>query len=329
MKNIALCFDHTDEQPGLRDASNTELLFRLLDDTDQLTWYHSGTGRRYGRRITPGRRADAVSEARAAIVEAYRFLGEAWDPGDRIFVFGGGEGGHRAGELATLLGTVGLLPAHSDDVLDYALATYVLPRTARTPQDWRHIRVLAAQLFGDRDPAVPVRFVGLWNATATPGTKQRMGPLPTVQAGRHAVAVEGGRHTIRYCEHLDEVWFRGSGADITGGTGACWPLADIALDWMLDGAAAAGLRVFDHSSCPTDLDALAGTAPVIGRCRPPLDAKVHASVELYLRSHPHYWRRLPARIEWTDVDWLARGERLVHTPVPVTMPRDVLTALAS
>ncbi|MUL81529.1 MULTISPECIES: DUF2235 domain-containing protein [unclassified Mycolicibacterium] len=328
MKNIALCFDHTDEHPGLRDASNTEMLFRLLDDTDQLTWYHSGTAMRHGRRITPGRRGDSVSEARAAIVEAYRFLGDAWDPGDRIFVFGGGEGGHRAGELATLLGTVGLLPAHSDDVLEYALATYVLPRTARTPQDWRQIRVLAAQLFGDRDPAVPVRFVGLWNATATPGTKQRMGPLPTVESGRHAVAVDGGRRTIP-CGSLDEVWFRGARCDITGGTGACWPLADIALDWMLDGAIAAGLRVLDRSACPTDLDALAGTAPVVGRCRPPLDAKVHASVEVYLRSHPQYWRRLPARIEWADIEWLARGERLVHTPVTVPVQRDFLTAIAS
>lgn len=329
VKNIVLCFDHTDEHPGLRDASNTEMLFRLLDGTEQLIWYHSGASTRPGRRITPGRRGDAVSEARAAIVEAYRFLGDAWDPGDRIFLFGGGEGGHRAGELATLLGTVGLLPAHSDDVLDYALATYVLPRTARTPQDWRQIRVLAAQLFGDRDPAVPVRFVGLWNATATPGTKHHMGPLPTVESGRHAVAVDGGRRTMRYPESLDEVWFRGSRGDVIGGTGACWSLADIALDWMLDGAIAAGLQVHDHGACPTDLDALAGTAPAIGRRRAPLDAKVHASVEVYLRSHPHYWRRLPARIEWTDVEWLARGERLVHTPVTEAVQRDILTAVAS
>lgn len=328
VKNIVLCFDHTDEHPELRDASNAEMLFRLLADTDQLTWYHGGTGGRPGRRLTPGRREQSVGEARAAIVEAYRFLGDAWDPGDQIFVFGGGEGGHRAGELATLLGTVGLLPAHSDAVLDYALATYVLPRTARTPQDWRQIRVLAAQLFGDRDPAVPVRFVGLWNATATPGAKQRMGPLPTVESGRHAVAVDGGRHTMR-CDNLDEVWFRGARCDITGGAGACWPLADITLDWMLDGAIAAGLRVRERSTCPTDLDALAGTAPVIGRCRPPLDARVHASVEVYLRSHPHYWRRLPARIEWVDIEWLARGERLVHTPVTVPVQRDILTALAS
>ncbi|MDH6197969.1 uncharacterized protein (DUF2235 family) [Mycobacterium frederiksbergense] len=329
MKNIVLCFDHTDDRSGPRDATNTGMVFRLLDGADQLSWYHRGAATRHGRGLTPGRRRDSVSEARAAIGEAYRFLGDAWDPGDRIFVFGGGEGGHRAGELATLLGTVGLLPTHSDDVLDYALDTYVLPRTARTAQDWKQLRVLAAQLFGDRDPALPVQFVGLWNAIATPGTKHRMGPLPTVEAGRHAMAVDGGRRVMRYREGLEEVWFRGSGSDVTGSPGACWPLADIALDWMLDGATAAGLQIRDQCTCPTDLDAMAGTAPAIGRCRVPLDAKVHASVEVYLRSHPHYWRRLPARIEWADVEWLARGERLVPTPVAAPVHREIFDAIAS
>jgi len=43
----------------------------------------------------------------------------------------------------------------------------------------------------------------------------------------------------------------------------------------------------------------------------PADAVVHASVESYLRAHPAYWRRLPARVEWADPDWVARSERLV------------------
>lgn len=49
----------------------------------------------------------------------------------------------------------------------------------------------------------------------------------------------------------------------------------------------------------------------------PQDARVHASVDLYMRAHPQYWRRLPARIEWADVEWLARGERLMHAPAPL------------
>ncbi len=45
--------------------------------------------------------------------------------------------------------------------------------------------------------------------------------------------------------------------------------------------------------------------------RPPVDAAVHASVEVDLQAHPEYWRRLPARIVWADADWIARAERRV------------------
>ena len=41
-------------------------------------------------------------------------------------------------------------------------------------------------------------------------------------------------------ESIEEVWFRRAHCDITGGSGACWPVANITLDLMLDGAVEAG-----------------------------------------------------------------------------------------
>lgn len=330
MKNIVLCFDHTDEQPGSVDATNTQVLFGLLDGSDQLSWYHSGASPQRGARRSVRRRGVAVSEARAAIVEAYDFLRSSWEPGDRLFLFGGGYGGHRACELAALLGTMGLLPSRSDDLLDYALATFVLPRTARTAQDWQRVRTLASQLLGDDESTVPVRFLGMWDAKAIPGPRGSAALLSNVETGRHAVAVGGGRRAMRRDNRLDEVWFRGAHCDIAGGARACWPLADIALDWMLDGAIGAGLQVRERESSPSDIDALAGSAQTFAIRRPPLDARVHASVEVYLRSHPQYWRRLPARIEWADTDWLSRGERLVPAAVETPVEEEeILTAAAS
>jgi hypothetical protein len=57
---------------------------------------------------------------------------------------------------------------------------------------------------------------------------------------------------------------------------------------------------------------------------------VHASVDVYLRAHPEYWRRLPAHVVWADTDWLARSERLVDAG-PLTAPVEpvVLVAVAS
>jgi hypothetical protein len=57
---------------------------------------------------------------------------------------------------------------------------------------------------------------------------------------------------------------------------------------------------------------------------------VHASVNIYLRAHPEYWRRLPAHVIWADMDWLARSERLVHAePTTARVVPEVLAAAAS
>ena len=59
-------------------------------------------------------------------------------------------------------------------------------------------------------------------------------------------------------------------------------------------------------------------------------ALVHASVDVYLRAHPEYWRRLPAHVVWADPDWLARGERLVQAePVAAPVEAPELAAAAS
>ena len=142
-------------------------------------------------------------------------------------------------------------------------------------------------------------------------------------AGRHAVAVDGRHgphHLVSSPECVDEVWFRGAHCDIAGGPGACWPLADIALDWMLDGAIQAGVTARNASYCeapaPSECDALAGSARTISLRRLPASPLVHASVDIYLRANPEYWRRLPAHVVWADTDWLARSERLVPAGPP-------------
>ena len=168
--------------------------------------------------------------------------------------------------------------------------------------------------------------------------------LGNVVTGRHAVAIDGGAGPFGECrvgadDHtIEEVWFRGAHCDVVGGPNAYWPLADITLDWMLDGVVKAGAIVADtdlqRTPAPTELDALAEGARSLRFRKVPDDALVHASVEVYLRAHPDYWRRLPARIVWSDLDWAARAERM---PWPDTAPvreveldePDALAAVAS
>ncbi|OBF32979.1 hypothetical protein A5724_20325 [Mycobacterium sp. ACS1612] len=328
MKNIVLCFDRV-----RRDATNAEALLKLLDESDaQLNWYHSGTPVHPQSNVDRLRyRRNAAQETRATIADAYEFLVDNWDRGDRIYLFGVGRGAYCARALTRLLGTVGLLP----DLMDYVLAAYSVPRTHRDPQDWRRLTKLAASLTGCPQTGVPVQFLGLWDMISVPDRHPSGVPLTNVVDGRHAVAIDGrlgGAHLVSSPDCVEEVWFRGAHCDIAGGSGACWALADIALDWVLDGAVRAGVAMRDPSQsdapAPTQYDALAGSARTLSLRRPPADALVHASVDIYLRAHPEYWRRLPSHVVWADVDWLARSERLVHTE-PAAQARQAEFAAAA
>ncbi|WP_082680771.1 T6SS phospholipase effector Tle1-like catalytic domain-containing protein [Mycolicibacterium novocastrense] len=316
MKKLVLCFDRTRGYPEPQTATNAHRLFRLLDDVpDQLTWYHPGAITSPGKTLRPFRAA--ADDARGAIAEAYRFLVDSWEPGDPIYLFGVGRGGYCAQTLTRLLSTVGVLP----ELTDFVLGAYALPKTGRDQQDWTRVTQIASRLDQQREIPVPVRFLGIWDAVSIPGLTRRSmpAPMPNVESGRHAVAIDGRpgeRLTTSASQRIEEVWFRGAHCDVAGGPGACIPLAEISFDWMLDGALSAGLSISDERMdtlpAPGQYDALAETAHTVSLRKLPDNAAVHSSVELYLRERPQYWKRLPTRVTWSDLDWAARGERLVH-----------------
>lgn len=285
MTNIVLSFG--EERP-----SNVTALCAMLEDTQSI-WC----------RDVPRRRRAASDEARIAIGEGYRQLLRVWQPGDEIFVFGAGRGAACAQALSRLLGTIGVLDG---ELIDYMLATYAVPRTPRSGDDWRSIVAVAAGLTEQPDLAVPVRFLGLWDATSTRGTA---GPVAVIE-GRHAIAIDGGP-PLQRVDGVEEVWFRGTHRGV---------LTDaLTLDWVLDGATRAGLRIVGG---PAQSPGGRHDARTRGPRRLPNAAAVHASVEPHVRAHPGYWRRLPAEVVWTDTEWLARNERLVqHGPrQPVVAP---------
>jgi uncharacterized protein (DUF2235 family) len=324
VKNIVLCFDH--ERANARAGTNVRALFDLLDrrdPTSQLTWYHAGVRE-------PSRTDRAGDRPHSSLADAYLFLVGVYEPGDRIFIFGAGCGAYCARALTRLLNAAGVLPADSD-LLDYALAHWVLPHTHRTAEDWARLSRLAAELTGVEP--VPVRFLGLWDTVKIPGLP-RLSPqdrdtdrMDNVLGGRHAVALDEhriptGEHLLSdvAAGHLEEVWFRGTHADVVGASGGRPGLGRITLEWMLDGARRAGLWLRDDAAdelpYSTEHDVLSGTrrtTKVLART-PSEGALVHASVAVYLREHPEYWRRLPYRMVWADTDWPDRSERLLAPP---------------
>ena len=331
MKNIALFFDHARDRSRPSEVTNTSALRALMrSDDNQIVWSPAGPQSHDRYHFAVRRRPSAALDvARTSVIEAYEFVVQRWVPGDRLFLFGGGRGASCARALTRLLGTVGVLRGPdvggwpATDFTQYVLSTCAMPRTRRTASDWQRLGTLVAQLVGRGDIAVDVDFLGLWDTIGVPGVPppDRSEPLTNVAVARHAVAIDGGygpfaaQSLCPAAGGVEEVWFRGSHRDVVGGRGACAALSDIALDWVLDGAVAAGavLTPSDRPA-PCAVDALAGSAHPVALRRVPPDAAVHSSVEGYLRVHPSYWRRLPARIHWADTEWEARSERLASAP---------------
>ena len=321
MKNIALCFDHAD---------NATLAGMLPSGDGQVVWSSAdGTVARGNRFAFRRRRSAPLDAARASVTDAYEFLVDRWEPGDRLYLFGAGRGAFCARALTRVLGTVGVLRGPdiagwtAADFRQYVLDTYAMPRTRRSPSDWQRVARLAAQLCGRDHLTVDVEYLGLWDTVAVPGVPRMttQEPLPNVHAARHAVAIDGGvgpygvQSLSPTADGVEEVWFRGAHCDVAGGPHACAPLSDIALDWVLDGAVRAGAVVDRHlGPAPAAVDALAGSAHPVSFRKLPEDAVVHASVQAYLHAHPSYWRRLPACVVWADPEWADRSERLVSAP---------------
>ena len=122
MKNLVLCFDSTTNRQGARDATNAETLFRLLDDSAderQLTWYDAGAAALKSPRLfNPAARrwrGDVAAAARESVIDAYFYLAEHWETGDRIFLLGAGRGAYCARALARMLGTVGMMADREDN----------------------------------------------------------------------------------------------------------------------------------------------------------------------------------------------------------------------
>lgn len=323
MKNIALCFDRD------RATNATALADLLSRDGGHLVWSPSETSPPGSSRLH-SRRAALVS-ARETVVQAYLFLIQEWEADDHLFLFGAGPGASCARALARLLGYVGVLNADlpgwtAEDFRAYVLSTYVMPRRAHDRADWERIGQLAADLSGRTDLATGVAFLGLWDCRAVPGQPRPLDPEPltNVAATRHAVAIDGGGGGAYLldtsAEAVQEVWFRGAHCDVTGNADGCRALADIALDWILDGAIQAGANVRQgpERAAPSAVDALAGNAPTMSLRKVPADTVIHASVRSYVQAHPSYWRRLPAQVTWGDLDWAARSERLAPVPCPAS-----------
>ncbi len=174
-KNIVVLCDGTANQVTVYSRTNVLRLARRLDKSSggsgrQVVFYDPGLGTESAPgALTPVGRAVTRLLGLAFgyglsknLADAYAFLMQHYEPGDRIYVFGFSRGAYTARALVGLLGRVGLLERGSDSLIAYAIRYYLAKdshqlnffkqRFSRTyGLAWREVEVNECSALSDRE----------------------------------------------------------------------------------------------------------------------------------------------------------------------------------
>ena len=280
-RRLVVCLDGTRNEPETGSTNVARIYDLALKSPQQLVYYDPGVGTMGARGAITGVGKMATRTAglvlgygvRENVEQAYRFLMHAYQPGDRVYVFGFSRGAYTARALVGMLRTVGLLRPGADNLIPYALKLYAKSGKKQPTDDeektfWAIRSNFTAQ-FGNPDfpnpfAAKQVRFLGVWDTVKSVGWfnwraqfQQARWPftrkVPNVEIGRHALSIDERRRPYleyrfdrdeaRSGERLRELWFAGVHSDVGGQFLDDHRLSDIALKWMVDEAVAAGLLI--------------------------------------------------------------------------------------
>jgi uncharacterized protein (DUF2235 family) len=284
-RNYVICCDGTNNQFGPQNTNVVRLVQALdRDPAKQRLYYDPGVG----TLPEPG----ALTRLRKwlskiyglafgagltwKVEEAYSYLMDFWEPGDRVFLFGFSRGAYTARVLAGLLHTLGLMPRGNQNLVPYAMRLFKAVRSdleqngaGRESGYWKLCeefrRTFARPIHeGDESRRFRAHFLGVWDTVSSVGwiwdpvkfpfTRQN----PSIDVVRHAVSVDERRCLFRQNlmqkaerekegeqeQDFKELWFAGVHSDVGGGyperEGGLWRAP---FEWMLGEAMKAGLMV--------------------------------------------------------------------------------------
>ena len=252
-KNIIVCCDGTGNEYGPHNTNVVRLYEAIVRDANQIAFYDPGVGtfsvlgRQLGRRV--GR---ALGKAFGAglqhnVEDAYRYLMDRYESGDRLFLFGFSRGAFTVRALAGLLHRCGLLQKGSVNLVPYVSRIYNDRARHAAAPDFKRTYCHECR----------PHLIGVWDTVGSMGWFWGRKFFDTtlnhdVMYGYHAVSIDEQRRKFPvslWCEGaqaehqaIEQVWFPGVHSDV-GGSYTEAGLSDIALNWMLNKAKMQGLRL--------------------------------------------------------------------------------------
>src|SRR6476661_4851981 len=250
-KNVVICCDGTANEFA-RDRTNVVKLFFTLvhDPLRQLAYYHPGLGTMEPagtltttkRLVTKGLGLAVGWGLEADIRDAYVFLMNQFEEGDRVFLFGFSRGAYTMRAVTALLHMYGLIRPGNEALVPYAIRmmmaiTFLREKGAPEKHEAELKRYFdLAREFKDhfsRTDCNPY-FVGVWDTVSSVGWIENPVRLPytsnnpDIRIGRHAVAIDERRAFFRSNlwhpapagggpRDVKQVWFPGVHCDVGGG----------------------------------------------------------------------------------------------------------------
>jgi uncharacterized protein (DUF2235 family) len=268
MRRIVLCFDGTWNKPADENlAANEQVETNVCrfyksvkeagaDGAQQLKWYDEGVGTKWYDRFIGGGLGVGLEKN---ILDGYKFLAQKYRAGDEVYVLGFSRGAYTARSLVGLIRNCGLVE-NKRLPLRIAMA-YGIYRTRDDGPDSP-----TAVQFKDRfSREIKIKFLGVWDTVGALGIPldllkrwnmhfyefhdTRLSTI--VENAVHAIAVDEHRVDYDAClwnpevkpeQALQQRWFLGAHCDVGGGY-KDRRLSDLALRWMQENAAAAGLTL--------------------------------------------------------------------------------------
>ena len=187
-KNIVICCDGTGNEIGTT-ISNVLKLYRILQKTnDQRVYYNPGVGT-IGQQNAWQRfkqKTNAVFGLATGygldndVLSAYRFLGETYEEGDKVWLFGFSRGAYTVRVLAAFIHVIGLLPRDQLNLATYAFSAYkkssgdsqrkppsggspgndAAPQSTSLESAWDFSKVAGGR-------PIRIEFIGVWDTVAS------------------------------------------------------------------------------------------------------------------------------------------------------------------
>lgn len=289
-RTLMLFLDGTGNMLGNNEDTNVVKLFRAVDKSAaarQIAYYDPGVGSAnefpavgpLERRLRRAVQLIGLALGRGVfdnIAEAYRFLVENYQDGDRICIFGFSRGAFTARAVGGMINMYGLVHPAGLAILPSMVRSYFSPQDAanRAGRGRAEFALDVATHFSlGRRPLI--HFVGVWDTVESVGLDLfgkglKISNNPTIAEKRfvhirHALALHETRHKYaprnysapgfdaEELKHrtFDERWFRGNHSDV-GGSYAEDGLSNITLAWMQAAAEDCGLRFTPAAAPPVD-----------------------------------------------------------------------------